>query len=108
MRGVKIIIEISKIGNNGCIKWRVCPYIATYCLEKIVEVPKVAFYCQSGSLQSGINFLIVSFTGVSALNIIRDCESEIVNQVNTGNSYSPTNKSNLIVALCSIKDILLV
>ena len=50
VRGVKLIIEISKTGNNGCIKWGVCPYIATYCLEKIVDVPKVAFYFQSGSL----------------------------------------------------------
>ena len=37
-----IITEISKTNNNNSIKWRKCPYIVTYCLEQIVDMPSVA------------------------------------------------------------------
>ena len=42
-----ILIEISKTGNDRSIKWKRCSYVVTYCLEEIVDIPSVAFYCQS-------------------------------------------------------------
>ena len=35
--------EQSKTGNNSRIKWEICPYVLTNCLEKIVDIPGVAF-----------------------------------------------------------------
>ena len=47
LRGVireNIIMEISKTGNNSSIKWGRCPYVVTYCLEKIMDIPSSAFF----------------------------------------------------------------
>ena len=39
-RGVitKNITELSKTSNNIDIRWGRCPYVATYCLDKIMDI----------------------------------------------------------------------
>ena len=57
---------ISKTGNTNSIKWERCPYVVTFCLEKI-EAPH----------WSRSKFLIMNFSWVQIMNFIPDWEWEL-------------------------------
>lgn len=47
------MIEIPETSNNNRVRWGECPYVVTYCLEKIVIYKVRPFLSRSRLHQSG-------------------------------------------------------
>ena len=64
-----------------------CPYVSTYCLGSIVDIPSAELYCKFGIIhRSWIKFINWNFFGVPIMNFVPNWESQIVNQ--------PSNQKN--------------
>ena len=66
-----------------------CPYVSTYCLGNIVDIPSAELYCKFGIIhRSWIKFMYWNFFGVPIMNFVPNWESQIVNQPSNQKSSS--------------------